>query len=176
MFASTSRFCHWSEHIFEMKCTCSWGSSKCHIWKCNRTHHSNICTKKRNDTSCSAVIIRLNFVKHVVGAWVCILLWWACFLQKRTSFWQGTCISFVFFKCPLCSVLSLSYHGWTNLPCRHLLLWIQDCCWWQSWGYSFLLSYISHTPRCTMGSQSWLFRDLVVALCLGCMQLIFFSN
>ena len=98
------------------------------------------------------------------------------FYRKEQVFNKVHILAFFSFKCLSVSVLSHSYYGWTKLACRQLLLWIQDCCWWQSWGSFFLLSCTTHTRRCIMGSQSWLFQDLAVALCLGFMLPFFFSN
>lgn len=59
--------------------SCSWGSFKCYIWKCNRVDNLNICTEKWNDSGCAALFAGLNFVKYATGAWMCILKWWDCF-------------------------------------------------------------------------------------------------
>ena len=73
-------------------------------------------------------------------------------------------VSVFFFLYPLVSLCITC--SWFNLACRQVLLWIQDCCWWQSWAYFFQLFYTTHTPRFVLGSQSCSFQDSAAVSCL----------
>lgn len=61
--------------LFFFPWICSWGSSKCYLWQCDRNDNFNVCIEAWDDKSCSAIIIGLHLVKHAFGSWMCILHW-----------------------------------------------------------------------------------------------------
>lgn len=56
----------------------SWESSECDFWQCNRVDNLIVCNEARNVTTCSTVIVRVNFVQFVACSWMCAFQWWNC--------------------------------------------------------------------------------------------------
>ncbi|XP_073110123.1 vacuolar cation/proton exchanger 3 isoform X2 [Elaeis guineensis] len=69
---------------------CSWGPSKCYIWKCNRDDNSDLCIEKGNDSCSPAIIARLYIIKYSFSSWLCFLHWRDHSFQERSSLQQGS--------------------------------------------------------------------------------------
>ena len=145
------------------------GSSICYFWKCNSNNYISFSVGKNGIIRVSQLTvwgsILLNMLLVLEVAFFCGGL----LLHGKDRFFSKVYTINIFFWDSLFPEIILSKLSscWYELVYIHrqVLLWTQDCYWWQSCAYFFLLCCTTHIVRCILGSQRWHFQDLAVASC-----------